>query len=167
MKRIKSIATTLAWCGAAFFTNVAHAGDCGEWVTGGYMQNWTIYVDGIPVHGQDWIATAEYEARDCPPTPVEQEPPAEPPSRAAKIAQALSNFTLACRKPGLTAALYLAEQKVTCTNEVYDAIEADLWGFGPWKWWIKLGIGLQCNTKVEADFAHSYERIFEQVPVCN
>ena len=36
MKIVRRIAATLALCGMAFFTNMAHAGDCGTWQTEGY-----------------------------------------------------------------------------------------------------------------------------------
>ncbi len=44
MKIVRRIAATLALCGTAFFTNMAHAGECGYWETEGF---WSTPVIGV------------------------------------------------------------------------------------------------------------------------
>ena len=167
MNLIRKVATTLALCGATFFTNMAHAGDCGEWVTGGFWRTGNVYVDGVLVSSTEmWIDTVEWEPGACPTQP-EPVPEPEPQSRSQQITAALSNFTLSCRQAGLSQSVYTAGQVAKCTDEVYSAVEADLWAFGPWKWWVKVGIANQCTTKVSTEIAFSYNADFQSIPVCN
>lgn len=46
MKMIRRIAATLALCGTAFFTNMAHAGDCGYWETQGFWSTSNVEILG-------------------------------------------------------------------------------------------------------------------------
>ncbi len=70
MKIIRNIATALVLCGAAFFTNMSYAGDCGEWKTGGYYQSYSVGSGGTlgpaTATGQFWVNTVEWVPAACP-----------------------------------------------------------------------------------------------------
>jgi hypothetical protein len=72
MKLLKSIAATLVLCTAPFIATVAHAGDCGDWVTGGSYVTTVISIVGgphvPPATGSTttWVATAEFVSKPCP-----------------------------------------------------------------------------------------------------
>lgn len=173
MKIFRSIVGTLALCGTVFFTNMVYAGDCGSWVDGGEWQQSTVTTPGDPANGlpptvsKEWYfkETQTWSPTACEGSMVETEPQEQ--SRSQKITQALSDFKLGCRTPGTSKALYQAEQVGKCTNEVYGKVEADLWAFGPWKWWVKVSIGWQCTTKVATELALVYEADIDKVPLCN
>ena len=46
MKIVRRIAATLALCGTAFFTNMAHAGDCGYWEIQGFWSTSNVEILG-------------------------------------------------------------------------------------------------------------------------
>ncbi len=171
MKIGKQLATTFALCGTALFTNIAQAGDCGYYETEGYNSTSVITSGGTPGHPEVTTTTTTFITTGVTYVPLDcgggsPEPEPEPQSRSEKITAALSNFKLSCRKANHTKLMYQADQTDRCTEEVYSAVEADLWAFGPWKAWVKLGIAMQCGTKVAADIAFVYEGNIDAVPAC-